>query len=328
MDEEQFVTVLYKAIFLREPDPAGLSAHVGALKNGKSAEQTMSEFLQSPEFRSKNTGSTSRYPCDDAPPMRVDLNLTDEQYQALWARVAQAWADLGSSEPYWSVLTNPQWKASQMTQADVLNKFYETGRRSLGRFDKWLARSQVSLPATGTCAEYGCGVGRCTIWLAKRYARVVAFDISEPHLRLARVRAEAEGLNNIEFVHVTSECDLQRGGKIDLFYSVIVLQHNPPPLILLILKHAFERLKPGGVAFFQVPTYAMDYSFRLKEYLSRMAGHGMEMHFVPQRAIFDLSLAHGMEPLEVSPDGMAGDSGRRISTTFLMTKRNGGAVVA
>jgi len=201
-----------------------------------------------------------------------------------------------------------------------LNAFYATGSRDLARMDKWLERSRVSLPETGVCAEYGCGVGRCAVWLAKRFARVVAFDVSEPHLRLAMARAEAEGLRNIEFVHVKGNSDLQRLEGIDFFYSFIVLQHNPPPLILSILRRAFEGLKPAGVAYFQVPTYSIDYSFSLQEYLDRMTDRGMEMHFVPQRAILDLASAHGLRPMEVSPDGCVGNYRRCISTTFLMSK--------
>ena len=192
----------------------------------------------------------------------------------------------------------------------------------MARLDKWLARNQLSLPANGTCAEYGCGVGRCTIWLAKRLSRVIAFDISEPHLRLAQARAESEGLNNIDFVHVRSKHDLLRMSGIDLFFSVIVLQHNPPPLIVSIMEQAFEGFKLGGVAYYQVPTYATGYSFDLEKYLGRTTDRGMEMHFVPQRAIFDLAAERGLQPLEVSPDSMIGNFGRWISTSFLMTKRN------
>src|SRR5271169_236009 len=48
---------------------------------------------------------------------------------------------------------------------------------------------------------------------------------------------------------------LARLTNVDLFFSIIVLQHNPPPVILGILDAAFAGLRPGGLAFFQVPTY-------------------------------------------------------------------------
>jgi hypothetical protein len=320
MDDEQFIIALYEGVLARDPDSAGKSAYLTALKNGKPPRQLVRDFLQSAEFRSKAGPVNNRYPLDQAPPMQVELDLTPDQNRALWAHVARTWENLGKAEPYWSVLTGPKWKASELQQIQNFDQFYATGKPFQERLDRWLARSGMALPATATCAEYGCGVGRCTIWLAKRYARVVAFDISEPHIRLAQERAKAEGLHNIEFVHVKSERDLNKLEMIDIFCSTIVLQHNPPPLILSILRYAFDGVRPGGFAFFQVPTYGLGYSFRLKDYLERLTEGGLEMHYVPQRAIFELAFTCGMRPLEVSPDGAVGNTNRYISTSFLMTK--------
>jgi hypothetical protein len=41
--------------------------------------------------------------------------------------------------------------------------------------DAWLRRNSLELRADTVCAEYGCGVGRLTQWLAKRFRRVLAF---------------------------------------------------------------------------------------------------------------------------------------------------------
>jgi hypothetical protein len=327
IEPEQFVTALYRAAFGREPDEPGLFAHVNALRQGASPEEIAGNFLQASEFRSRIPGLVQSYPLDEAAPMPVELVPAAAQERLLWEHVARTWANLGATEPYWSVLADPRWKASRMAEADILDAFYDTGRTTLQRLDRWLARSHVSIPSTCTCAEYGCGVGRCTIWLARRYARVIAFDISEPHLALAQARARSEGLDNIEFVQVKSEADLERLRGIDFFYSVIVLQHNPPPLILAILRHVFEGLRLHGVAYFQVPTYASGYAFELRKYLDNATDRGMEMHFVPQHAILDLGWTRGMQPLEVSPDSLIGDSARWISTTFLMARRNGRPLV-
>jgi hypothetical protein len=39
-------------------------------------------------------------------------------------------------------------------------------------------------------------------------------------------------------------------GGFDFFYSVIVLQHNPPPVIVHMLKTVFAQLNPGGIGYF------------------------------------------------------------------------------
>ena len=153
--------------------------------------------------------------------------------------------------------------------------------------------------------EYGCGVGRCTVWLARRFRRVVAFDISQPHLDAARVATAARGIDNVEFVLVRGPDDLSALNGADVFYSILVLQHNPPPIAIDILDAVFRGLKRGGVAFFQIPTYADDYSFETEDYNTFVrAKKEMEMHFVPQRTIFDLAFRHGLRSVEVQPDDL------------------------
>ncbi|HEY3636697.1 MAG TPA: methyltransferase domain-containing protein [Rhizomicrobium sp.] len=320
MDEKQFVTALYRAVLQREPDERGLASHVAKLRAGAAPETIAKKFMQLVAGRAQPKSKPNTFPLDLAPEMRVDLELTGKQSQELWSLVAKAWTRLGEDEPYWSVLTNSRWKIDQMSGDKAEAEFYQTGRASLVRMEQWLARNRMDVPVSGTCVEYGCGVGRCTLWLAKRFEHVVAFDISQPHLDRARARADAEGVKNIEFVLVRSENDLCWMKDAALFYSIIVLQHNPPPLMRSILDHAFQQLRPGGLAYFQVPTYGKGYQFDLKAYLDKSSERNMEMHYIPQYAIFDLALKNGMKPLEASPDGMAGKLGHGISTTFLMAK--------
>jgi hypothetical protein len=44
--------------------------------------------------------------------------------------------------------------------------------------------------------------------------------------------------------------------KVDAVVTLIVLQHNPPPVIKLILRSLLDALKQGGVAYFQLLTYS------------------------------------------------------------------------
>jgi 2-polyprenyl-3-methyl-5-hydroxy-6-metoxy-1,4-benzoquinol methylase len=209
---------------------------------------------------------------------------------------------------------------ASVTLSKRVEAFYATGRQAVYRIDKWLERNRLSLPTNGTCVEYGCGVGRCTVWLARRFAHVLALDISEPHLRLAQERAKSEGLKNIEFVNIKEKDDLAHINNADFFYSTMVLQHNPPPIIASILRAAFSGLNPGGVAFFQVPTHSIGYFFNIEDYTRNTVDRGMEMHFFPQAALFALASDHGMRPLEVSADNLIGNFGRWTSSSFLLKK--------
>jgi hypothetical protein len=104
----------------------------------------------------------------------------------------------------------------------------------------------------------------------------------------------------------------------DAVFSIIVLQHNPPPVIALILTKLLACLRPFGIADFQVPTRAKGYRFSVDEYLnSRNAKFEMEMHAIPQKDVFAIIRQAGCE--EVQPDDMTG-SLDLISNTFLVRK--------
>ncbi|MDA8777490.1 methyltransferase domain-containing protein, partial [Pontimonas sp.] len=51
--------------------------------------------------------------------------------------------------------------------------------------------------------------------------------------------------------------DLPHGKKFDFIYCINVLEHVPQPEKLL--DEVFERLKPGGVAWFVLPNYSFPY---------------------------------------------------------------------
>ena len=88
-----------------------------------------------------------------------------------------------------------------------------------------------------------------------------------------------------------------------------------------ILKSAFSGLNAGGIAFFQIPTYALNYSFSVSEYWSAVAKKKtMEMHFLPQKFVLEIGRREGVHPVEIQPDWCIGHPDEWISTTFLMQK--------
>jgi hypothetical protein len=105
----------------------------------------------------------------------------------------------------------------------------------------------------------------------------------------------------------------------DLWFSQIVLQHNSPPIIAMILRRAMQLLNPGGLAIFQVPTFSPGYRFRVTEYVSNLPNAGMEMHVLPQPAIFEIAVGAGCVPLEVLDDYSTG-SQLWVSNSFAFAK--------
>jgi hypothetical protein len=101
--------------------------------------------------------------------------------------------------------------------------------------------------------------------------------------------------------------------------SLIVLQHNPPPIMAQIFTALLKLINPNGVAYIQMPTFIDKYSFEIEKY-NESPKSKMEMNCLPQKDIFDIVAKEGCFPLEIREDGWTGDP-RIISNTFLIQKR-------
>jgi SAM-dependent methyltransferase len=318
---KQVVTALYRTLLRREPDPLGLESH-SENSNTFGLEHTMAEFLRSPEFY-EVAGSTPGFVnLNFRGPMSVQASCSREELEALWNHISEVWNHLGSTDPLWSVLTNGRYRVSNSPDASAIDDFYEGGQVDKNYLMAALSRNGFEPADFDTLAEYGCGVGRTTSWLAPAFRNIKAFDISAPHLNLARNYLASVGQSNVDFVHVSGPADLEKLQGIDLFFSLIVLQHNPPPIILDVLRQAFTGLSAGGVAVFQVPTHSETYRFALSEYWRDVAvKKEMEIHFLPQRAVLDVAENCGLRALEVRPDHCVGHFHDWMSNTFVLQKR-------
>ena len=318
--EKEVVTALYRSLLGRTPDPAGLDGHIQGMRNNGLV-HTFTDFANSLEFRNRVVTTPSGVALTQKPAMDVQVHLSQADKGKLWAHVRRVWNGLGETELYYSVLTAPQFRAEEIQQSDRIENFYATGANDMAYFDAFLQRNGVVVPANAVVAEFGCGVGRVTRLLARRFSKVLAFDVSAPHLKAASERIKAENIKNVEFIALADPSGLNRLRDIDLFFSLIVLQHNPPPIIADILEHACRGLKPDGIAFFQTPIYGLGYTFKAEDYFE---GHykksEMEMHFIPQREIFKIFQRANVMPIEVLQDGWVGNYDRWISNTFLARK--------
>jgi SAM-dependent methyltransferase len=258
---------------------------------------------------------------DGAAPIRVDVKTDAATMERLFRRVERCWNTQGRTEPFWSVLSHDRYKRANFDSNAA--EFWDTGPGEVQRMDAWLSRNGVDTAQFESCLELGCGVGRVTPWLARRFRTVTACDISPPHMELAKVEVANQRLDNVEFVLIDRLRAFDALPEVDAVYSVIVLQHNPPPVIREILRRVLRRLRPGGVAFFQVPTHAEGYQFDVQEYLTRPEHLEIEMHVIPQREIFDLAEASDCSVLEVEPDWCVGTPGW-MSHTFLVRKQRPG----
>lgn len=307
----------YRMLLGREPE----SSEVVTLQQrwNPDVSSLRRRILESPEFKANLPNLAHSRLHGFEPPIRIECDGTQEQLRRLFDHVQHNWQAMGNSDPYYSVLTSPEYFGTP--PQDVIRRFFQTGFSDVERFFKTLERNDLIPPRHTTCLEFGCGLGRITRALAPHFEKVFAVDISAAHLALAEKHAVEDEVQGIEWTQLVSVGALDALPQVDVIFSLIVLQHNPPPVIDRIIRQFARMLKPGGIAYFQVPTYRLGYAFDLQDYLDSTIGQGgMEMHVYPQWRVFQHFIEAGAEPIEIMEDGMTGDRSGERSNTFLFRK--------
>ncbi len=110
-----------------------------------------------------------------APPLTCDVEIGAAEKNALFARVATAWKTLGDADPYWSVLTQPEYRAGRI--AGNQDRFYDPGSSGAAAFQAVFARNGEDTASIQSCVELGCGVGRTTSALAQLIPSVIGLHI-------------------------------------------------------------------------------------------------------------------------------------------------------
>jgi Domain of unknown function (DUF4214) len=148
---------LYRAILLRDPDAAGMAYFTARLRE-HGLRRVLEEFLASDEYRAlSRTGPNPDL--NWGPKMQIQVDLSDAQIDRLWDHVSQVWTGLGTSDPFWSVLTDERYRAANMSNVTIVEEFYASGIGDVEYLRAFLSRADLALTPDMVVAEYGCGLG-------------------------------------------------------------------------------------------------------------------------------------------------------------------------
>ena len=136
------------------------------------------------------------------------------------------WERFGKSEPYYGVVTLDKYRTGRITP-EAKAEFFRTGEDHIEFVLDQIRKRLDPAFAPVRAMDFGCGVGRCAIPLAKHCQEVVGVDVSDSMLEEARRECEARSLTNVTLVK--SDDELSRlEGCFDLIHSFITFQHIPP----------------------------------------------------------------------------------------------------
>jgi SAM-dependent methyltransferase len=280
----------YRYILGREPESEAVLE--SAMANHPSWAHFRGVLLESDEYRRNSTDFLTRLRDGyTAEPQRIDSSVSEATMARLFARIQGQWRKLGEEDPYWSVLTVDRYRLDRITQRWI-DHFYASGKLGTDLIQLSAERTGYALPR-GTCLELGCGVGRITRHLADRFDHVIGVDISEGNLAIGRQTLEAAGITNVEFRHVADMAGFADLPEFDAFFSVITLQHNPPPIQAHLLNTILGKLRPGGGILFQTVTDLPGYGFDAEAYLAGPDAQ-MEIHALPQATILNMLRLYGI----------------------------------
>lgn len=140
-------------------------------------------------------------------------------------------------------------------------------------YERTLERTRAHLGRSGHVLELGCGTGTTALHLAPHVGQVTASDISAEMVSIARDKAQAQGVQNVEFVAAGAHDQevMNRGYDAVLAFNLLHLVDDVPGLLAQI----HRALKPGGL--FISKTFCLPDGFSAKVAMIRLALPLMKM---------------------------------------------------
>jgi SAM-dependent methyltransferase len=186
------------------------------------------------------------------------------------------WEELARDRPYYRLLTE-EGLVEVESSAAATSAFLETGEADLSRLLSAVASIIAHDLALTTALDFGCGVGRLTLPLARRADTVFACDIAPTMLEHVRQNAESAGLRNITPIgndHLAAMPD----GSFRFVCSLLVFQYIPPAAGREVIRTLLRLLAPGGIAVLQVTLAPRRDALRRLAALSRRWSRGIETY--------------------------------------------------
>lgn len=156
------------------------------------------------------------------------------------------WEYYGEVSPYFGVITDEKFRTENLSET-VLADFFSSGAEQVEQTLQLIAKHFSPDFNPQRCLDFGCGVGRIVLPLAKRFEHVVGVDVSRGMLEEAKRNCERVGVKNVEFVE-SDDALSKVTGSFDFIHSFIVMQHISVARGEQIVQRLFGLLNKGGVA--------------------------------------------------------------------------------
>ena len=196
------------------------------------------------------------------------------------------WELFGKTDPYYAVLTAPEYHGQLSDK--TRERFFESGEQHMAKMFSIIREHLDPNFAPRSALDFGCGVGRLLLPLARRCDEVTGVDVSPSMLAEARRNCDATGAKGVKLVQGDDALSNVRG-SFDFIHSYIVLQHIPAPRGEKIIQRLAALLAPNGVAMLHV-TYDSGFASWRKR-----ASYWARMNLPGAKALINLARGRRIE---------------------------------
>jgi SAM-dependent methyltransferase len=155
------------------------------------------------------------------------------------------WRRIAASTPYFGVLADKRYL--DPTEKD-LAEFFRSGDADINHVLKAI-RQNFGNFVPRSALDFGCGVGRTLIPIARNVEQAIGIDIAADMRNLAIKHVAHSGVN-AKVLETIPE-----GATFDWVHSFIVFQHIPPVRGYALLGEIWNLVNPGGFMSLQITIF-------------------------------------------------------------------------
>lgn len=160
------------------------------------------------------------------------------------------WENWGRTDPYFGVLSLESYRGDNLSEENRV-AFFRSGEEHV-EFLLGTIRTRFKPDFVPDMSlDFGCGVGRLLIPLARRSRQATGVDVSPSMLAEVRRNCDAQGVHNVYLVGSDDHLS-QAQGEYDLVHSHIVFAHIEPRRGHAIFRALAGKVAPGGFIAVQV----------------------------------------------------------------------------
>jgi SAM-dependent methyltransferase len=168
------------------------------------------------------------------------------------------WSKVAEENPYWGVLSDDRFRGSDLTP-ETKERFWASGQKYFDDLLRFVQKHIVPDFEIRRGLDFGCGVGRLLMPMARVAKEAVGVDVAPKMLELTAINLAENGVTNAIAIQGDDDLSLLTG-TFNFVNSYIVLQHIPPERGTLLIRRLLDVLEVGGIFSLQM-TFAKERKF-------------------------------------------------------------------